>query len=202
MDHLGHCGTPAGRPVSKGTGPSSFPHGAGSLEAPPFTMPVQERFTRAAKYSASSGAEGTRAMRRRMWWTLLLLGLPRLAAADGASPAAAPGTPDLQSGIESVETPAAHPPPGLDLHLDPAGVPPAQELPTVPHAIAPGTADRQVDVEPHAAERGLSFGVELRPRSQFGNRARQDAADAPGLRDDAERLMERSTIGVRGRYRF
>jgi hypothetical protein len=134
-----------------------------------------------------------------MWWTLLLLGLPRLAAADGASPAAEPSTPDLQPGIESAETPAAIPPPGLDLHLDPTEVPPSQEL---PHAIPPGSADRQVEADPHAAERGLSFGVELRPRSQFGNRARQDAADAPGLRDDAERLMERSAVGIRGRYRF
>ena len=85
-------------------------------------------------------------------------------------------------------------------HLDPTELPASQE--PSPRAIAPGAADRQVEADPHATERGLSFGVEVRPRTQFGSRARQEAADAPGLQDDAERLMERSTIGVRGRYRF
>jgi hypothetical protein len=141
-------------------------------------------------------------MRRMMWWTLLVLGLPRLAAADGASPAAEPSTPDRKPGLENVEAPAAVPPPELDFGLDPTQLPGAQNPPPHPRAIEPARADRDAGGAQPTAERGLSVGVEIRPRSQFGNRAREEAADAPGLRDDAERLMERSTIGVRGRYRF
>ena len=139
-------------------------------------------------------------MRHTMWWILVLLGLPRLAAADGGSPAAAPSAPEREPGIESIEKPGAMPAPGLDLHLDPTEVPASPQ--PAPPALAPGIADRQVEVDAPAGERGLSFGVEVRPRSQFGTRARQEATDAPGLQDDAERLIERSTIGVRGRYRF
>ena len=53
-----------------------------------------------------------------------------------------------------------------------------------------------------AADEGLSFGFEVKRRPQFENRMRPDEDESPGLQDDFERLIEHSTLGVRGTYRF
>ena len=61
-------------------------------------------------------------------------------------------------------------------------------------------ADR--DAEPSVADRGLSFGFEVKPRSPMGALARQHEAEEPGLGGQLERLIERPAFGLRGRYRF
>ena len=61
-------------------------------------------------------------------------------------------------------------------------------------------ADR--DAEPSVADRGLSFGFEVKPRSPMGALARQHEPEEPGLSGQFERLIERPAFGLRGRYRF
>jgi hypothetical protein len=142
-------------------------------------------------------------MRPRTLWTLVLLGLPRLAAPDGAtSPAVEPIPPGSQPALETAEEPAAISRPALDLRIDPTQLPASHDPPRRPRPIGPERMDNYPGADQHATESGLSFDVEIRPRSQFGSEARHEAAPTPGLQDDVERMMERSTVGVRGRYRF
>lgn len=141
-------------------------------------------------------------MRPRALWTLVLLGLPGIAVAGGATGAAAqPLFPVGEPAIERTETAAPASSPALDLRVDPTQLPSAQGPPAGPRALRTDGAQRP-GADQHATDRGLSFGVEVRPRSRVGSLARDDGADAPGLEDDLQRLMDRGTLGVRGRYRF
>lgn len=141
-------------------------------------------------------------MRHGVWWTLVLLGLPGIAVADGATGAAAKAIPPgSQPRIERAETPAAIPPPALDLRFDPTQLP--SRAPSIgPRTIGTDRVNRSPGAVPDATDRGLSFGVEVQPRSRIGNLARENEANDPGLEDDLQRLIDRATLGVRGRYRF
>lgn len=142
-------------------------------------------------------------MHLRVLWTLVLLGLPRLAAADGATDWAAEPIPlDSHAVIEGAETPAVVPSSELDLRFDPMQLPLSQNPPTHAHAIEAKRADRYTGADQPPADRGLSFDVEVRPRSQTGNLARKDDVEDPGLSDQIQKVIERPAIGVRGRYRF
>lgn len=132
-------------------------------------------------------------MRHGFFWMLLVLGLPQVAAAEGAVGAdAAPIFPVGAPAIEQAEAP-----PGLDLRIDPAQLGAAQHQPL---ALESDWADD--DAEFDAADRGLSFGLEVKPRSRMGALARQDRGEDAGLGDQLQRLIEQPVLGVRGRYRF
>jgi hypothetical protein len=167
-------------------------------------------------------------MRHAVLWTLLLLGLPVAASAGALAEAAPPALPDEESAIERAKT-LGTAPPALDLRidgamdaaavpfapdeapaptlgtplpsdldrwLDPAQLPSPQGPPAGSQAAAGERTDR--------ADRGLSFGLEVTPRSPIGALARQnrDQDQDPSLGGQLERLLERPAFGVRGRYRF
>ena len=68
---------------------------------------------------------------------------------------------------------------------------------------APARRDRPAMSSNQApADRGLSFDVEIRPRSRFGDLARKDDVEDPSLGDQLGKLIERPVFGLRGRYRF
>jgi hypothetical protein len=169
-------------------------------------------------------------MRPGVLWTVLMLGLPQVAAADGA---AVPPVLPAEPVIERAETPSKAVPPALDLRIDDAmreALPPivpggalALEHPeTLGEAVAseldPGINPAQMpastyrpdatpagegdQAEPSVADRGLSFGFEVKPRTSIGALARQHEPEEPGLSGQLERLIERPSFGVRGRYRF
>jgi hypothetical protein len=79
-------------------------------------------------------------------------------------------------------------------------LPPSQDWPYGVPALESDWADRYTEQD--AADRGLSFGLEIKPRSRIGALARQDQAEDPSLGDQLERLLEQPVLGVRGRYRF
>jgi hypothetical protein len=173
-------------------------------------------------------------MRHGVLWTLLMLGLPRIAAADDATGAAVPPILPAEPAIERAGTPGKPVSPSLDLRIDDpmsAAVPPivpggalALEHPetlgeAVPSEFDPGIDPAQLPAspdgaraigddqagryaEPSVADRGLSFGFEVKPRNSMGALARQHEAEDPGLGGQLERLIERPAFGVRGRYRF
>jgi hypothetical protein len=166
-----------------------------------------------------------------------MLGLPQVAAADGATGATAPPIPPAaEPGIERAETSAKATRPALDLRIDdplsgavppvvpggalalehpetlgeaapseldswskPTQVPAAADLPEGTRASGDAEAG---DADPSVADRGLSFGFEVKPRSSMGALARQHEAEDPGLDGQLERLIERPSFGLRGRYRF
>ena len=137
-------------------------------------------------------------MSRTIWWILVLLGLPHVAAADGTSGmTAAQAFADQEAAVARSETPVTDLPPTLDLRIGPPQLP-LQSSPAGSRALGAARADRSGD----AARGPLSFGVELQRRRHVESRAWQDDEDAPGLQDDIERLIEHSTLGVRGTYRF
>ena len=139
-------------------------------------------------------------MRHRLWWMLVLLAMPAVALADNASgPAGERLFPADEAGIERAQSPAAALP-HLDLRLDPAPLR-SPDPPTDPAAVATDRAERAAGADRPGSDRGLSFGVELRRRST-DNLAHAGTADAPGLQGNLERLIDRSTLGLRGRYRF
>jgi hypothetical protein len=176
-------------------------------------------------------------MRHGVLWTLVLLGLPRIAAADDATGAAVPPILPAEPAIERAGTSGKIVAPRLDLRIDDpvsAAVPPivpggalALEHPETLGEAAPSELDPVInsaqlpasanppegtrasgsdqaghDAEPSVADRGLSFGFEVKPRSSIGALARQHEAEDPGLGGQLERLIERPAFGVRGRYRF
>jgi hypothetical protein len=182
--------------------------------------------------------EGYCAMRREVLWTLVLLGMPQVAAADGAMGAAVPpvlpggdaalerakpsGKADQPSldlriddamsaalppivpggalALEHTETPGEAIPPDLDSWTDQTQLPASANAPDGAGASGGDRADR--DAEPSVADRGLSFGFEVKPRSPMGALARQHEPEEPGFSGQLERLIERPSFGVRGRYRF
>jgi hypothetical protein len=139
-------------------------------------------------------------MCRTVWWTLVLLALPHVAAADGTTDlAGAQAFADHEAAIAHSETPAADLPPSLDLRIAPRQLPLSESPPADSRALA---ADRLDRYHAQSADGPLSFGVELKQRRHVDSRAWQDDDDAPGLQDDLQRLIEHSTLGVRGTYRF
>jgi len=88
--------------------------------------------------------------------------------------------------------------PLLDLSFDPAVAAVEDLAPFVPQAASASPA-------PHIAERGFSLGVDIKSRREMGSPAARATAEEPGpptLADKVEGLVERSTIGVTGTYRF
>jgi len=131
---------------------------------------------------------------------LALLAMPAGAAADNATGAAGERSIAAgEAGSERAGSPVVAPS-DLDLRLDPAPLRPRQ--PSSSAAIAPERADRGAGAGRPGAERGLAFGLELRPLRSADSLARTGAADEPGLGDNFERLIDRSTLGLRGKYRF
>jgi hypothetical protein len=176
-------------------------------------------------------------MRPGVLWTVLMLGLPQVAAAGATGATVPPVLPGAEAGIERAETSAKATRPALDLRIDDplsGAVPPvvpggalALEHPETLGEAAPSeldswsnpaqlpsAADRSEgtrpsgggeagpDGEPSVADRGLSFGFEVKPRNSMGALARQHEAEDPGLGGQLERLIERPSFGLRGRYRF
>ena len=177
-------------------------------------------------------------MGREVLWTLVLLGMPQVAAADDAMGAAVPpvlpggdasierakpsgkavppsldlriddamsaALPPIVPGgalaLEHAETPGDAAPPDLDSWTDPTQLPASPYAPDGAGASGGDRADR--DAEPSVADRGLSFGFEVKPRSPMGALARQHEPEEPGLSGQFERLIERPAFGLRGRYRF
>ena len=84
---------------------------------------------------------------------------------------------EREPGIESIEKPGAMPAPGLDLHLDPTEVPASPQ--PAPPALAPGIADRQVEVD----ERHVLAGLAGQLAGQIGGDA--GAADPAARADEA-----------------
>jgi len=141
-------------------------------------------------------------MRHKIGWMLLVLGLTQLAATAGAA-ASTKESPvaDSEGAIERA-APPAEAAPALDLHLVPRQPPVVRDRPIRPAAIPAEPLDRFSASQQDGDGKGLSFGLEVRRRPQLERRAWQVEDDAPGLRDDIERVIEHSTLGVRGTYRF
>jgi hypothetical protein len=140
-------------------------------------------------------------MHHAVFWTLLALGLPQVAAAGGAIGAGPP--PILPGGspaIERADAPAITAAPGLDLRIDPAQLGAAQYEPFGVPALESEWADQEAELD--AADRGLSFGLEVKPRSRLGALARQSEPGDSGLGVQLEKLIEQPVLGVRGSYRF
>jgi hypothetical protein len=93
-------------------------------------------------------------------------------------------------------------PSDLDRWLDPAQLPSPQRPPV---EVQAATGERTEDpAARQPADRGLSFGLEVTPRSPIGALARQnhDQEQDPSVGTQLGRLLERPAFGVRGRYRF
>ena len=142
-------------------------------------------------------------MRHGVLWTVVLLGLPQVAVADGAfGVAGAPILPRGEPAIQWAEAPASTSPPALDLRIDPTQLPSSHELPDGALALEADGAEHEGDIAPAAADEGLSFGLEVRPRSRIGALAREAGAEDAGLEDQVQKLIERPVFSLRGRYRF
>ena len=140
-------------------------------------------------------------MHQVCFWMLVVLGLPQVAAAAGVIGAGP--TPILPGGtpaIERAEAPAITAAPGLDLRIDPAQLRSLQDQPYGAPVLESDWADQDADLD--AADRGLSFGLEVKPRSRLGALARQSGPGDSGLGDQLEKLIEQPVLGVRGSYRF
>ena len=138
-------------------------------------------------------------MRHVVFCLLLVLGLPQVAAAAAIGAAVEPirtgGGAALDAAAPPVGSPAA-----LDLRID--GTPPRVALDAPDGASEAERAGRDIGTyQPHS-DRGVSFGLEIKPRSRIGALARQDQAEDPSLGDQLQRLIERPVFGFRGRYRF
>jgi hypothetical protein len=136
---------------------------------------------------------------RHSLWTFGLLGVAVAGWATGV--AADQVVSGNEPVIERAETPAASPPP-LDLRIDPSQLPSPPTSSSGPHTIKAGPADRYTGAEEHSPDRGLSFGLELKPRSSIGRLARRDAVEDPSLTDQLQKIIERPALSLRGRYRF
>ncbi len=132
-------------------------------------------------------------MRHAVLWMVVLAGLPGVAHADGD----APGAIDPAASVEAELLVS----PALDLRLDARELP-APALPPGQPAIEAAPSDHYGSAVPPTDDRGLSFGVEVQAHGAADRRALAAQPDEPGLQDDIERLIEHSTLGLRGTYRF
>jgi hypothetical protein len=126
-------------------------------------------------------------------WLSLLLVLPWTAWADDAGMPLEPVPPDIPAAVARAEaTPDAEP--ALDLAVDPT-------WPTLQNArpVRPLAKPRRPE---HEAQGPLSFGLAVRTRHEVGDEARQIDDEPPGIGEQVEGLVRRSTIGVKGIYRF
>jgi hypothetical protein len=141
-------------------------------------------------------------MRRLSFWILLVLGLPQVAGAAASIDVAA--EPMVAGGAAALERAGAGNsfPNGLDLRLDARLLGFAQDSPDDWSASAAEWADDDAAIYESDHDRGLSFGLEIKPRSRIGALARQGQAEDPSLGDQLQRLIENPVLGVRGRYRF
>jgi hypothetical protein len=140
-------------------------------------------------------------MRRAFCWILLVLALPQVAGAAGATGVAA--EPMVAGGAATVERAArGASPAGLDLRLDARLLGFAQDSQDGASASEAEWADDDAAIYEPDPDRGLSFGLEIKPRSRIGALARQDGAEDPSLGDQLQKLIEHPVLGVRGRYRF
>jgi hypothetical protein len=140
-------------------------------------------------------------MRQAIVWALVVWAMPGLASAEGVPTAAAAQSmadDDLDLG-RAMAPPASA---GLDLRIDPTQLPRSSAPLAGQPAIRAKPAERYTGVDPDPSDRGLSFGLELKPRRSTDGLARNAEPDQPGLQDDVERLIEHSTLGLRGTYRF
>jgi hypothetical protein len=129
-----------------------------------------------------------------------VLGLPQVAGAAAAIGVAA--EPMVAGGAAALERAArGASPAGLDLRLDARLLRFAQDPPDASASEAE-LADHDAAIYEPDADRGLSFGLEIKPRSRIGALARQDEVEDPSLGDQLQRLIEHPVLGVRGRYRF
>jgi hypothetical protein len=133
---------------------------------------------------------------RRLPWLSLLLVLPWVAWADDPGMAQEPVPPEVTAAVARAEA-TFEPEPALDLSVEPT-------LPALPALedtrVIPALA-RVKRPEPHA-QAPLSFGLAVRTRHEVGDEARQDHDQPPGLGEQVEGIVRRSTIGVTGTYRF
>jgi hypothetical protein len=132
----------------------------------------------------------------RMVWTLGLLSVAVAGGAAGAQPVPAAGP-----ALQSAETPAASAP-AFDARIDPAQLPSSQ---TPPPGAQPLESERtfgHAGPERDGSDRGLSFGLELRPQSPLGRLARKDPIEDPSLTEQLQKVIERPALSLRGRYRF
>jgi hypothetical protein len=142
-----------------------------------------------------------RSMRRAFFWILLVLGLPQVAGAAAAIGVAA--EPMVAGGAAALEHAGrGASPAGLDLRLDASLLRFAQDPPDGASASEAEWAEDDAAIYEPDSDRGLSFGLEIKPRSRIGALARQHEAEDPGLGDQLQKLIENPVLGVRGRYRF
>jgi hypothetical protein len=142
-------------------------------------------------------------MRRLILWTLALLGVPHLAAADVATGLTAGQVlGDAEAANEASDTRVLESPPALDLRISGRQLPTGQDRPIDPGVLGAGGTDRYGADARDSADEGLSFGLEVKRRPQPESRTRPDEDEAPSLQDGIERLIEHSTLGIRGTYRF
>ena len=142
-------------------------------------------------------------MRRLILCTLALLGLPHFAVADAVTGSAAGqilAEAEVASGGSASRV--LEFPPVLDLRIRGRHVLTDPDRPIDPDLLGAEGLERYDAAGREAADEGLSFGFEVKRRPQFENRMRPDENETPGLQDDFERLIEHSTLGVRGTYRF
>jgi hypothetical protein len=142
-------------------------------------------------------------MRRLILWTLALLGVPHLAAADVATGLTAGQVlGDAEAANEASDTRVLEFPPALDLRISGRQLPTGQDRPIDPGVLGAGGVDRYGAAARDSADDGLSFGLEVKRRPQLESRTRPDEDEAPSLQGGIERLIEHSTLGIRGSYRF
>jgi hypothetical protein len=126
----------------------------------------------------------TRAVRSSLLCLAILLALPCAAQAE-------------QSALASAD-PSKHAAPGLDLSFDPAVAAERVGGPLV-QPVEPGPRDS-------AADAPFSLGVDIKTKTRRDVRSpatwTSAREEAPTLADKVEGIVERSTIGVTGTYRF
>jgi hypothetical protein len=134
-------------------------------------------------------------VRRFLLCLSILLTVP-CAARAGQLSAAGSIAPESMQALERIDA-ATGAPPVLDLSYDPPVPAELGPQPVMPDAT-PAPAE-------HAAEAPFSLGVKIKTRREVGGPVRRVASDPeepPTLTDKVEGIVERSTIGVTGTYRF
>jgi hypothetical protein len=140
-------------------------------------------------------------MRHAFLWILLVLGLPQVAAAGATGLAAEPMVAGGRAALERAEARGRSPAP-LDLRIDASVLRFGRDSQSGGSASEAEWADHDAGSYEQYPDRGLSFGLEIKPRSRIGALARHDQAEDPSLGDELQKLIENPVLGVRGRYRF